>query len=104
MVSIYQALLASNSYAEEASYRMTAAIDLDGYPSVHLDSLLAPTDQAPASLQAAVTVGRNFAQLYDNAARLTNVRSVNVEFEAIPGRQSLQLEKRDHLGSTRAPG
>jgi hypothetical protein len=92
MVSIYQALLASNSYAEEASYRMIAAIDLDGYPSVHLDSLVAPTDQAPASLQAAVTVGRNFAQLYDNAARLTNVRSVNVEFEAIPGRQSLQLE------------
>jgi hypothetical protein len=92
MVSIYQALLASNSYAEESSYRMNAAIDLDGYPSVHLDSLVAPTDQAPASLQAAVTVGRSFAQLYDNAARLTNVRSVNVEFEAIPGRQSLQLE------------
>ncbi len=92
MVSIYQALLANNSYAEEASYRMNASIDLDGYPPVHLDSLLAPTDQAPASLQAAMTVGRNFAQLYDNAARLTNVRSVNVEFEAIPGRQSLQLE------------
>ena len=92
MVSIYQALLENNTYAEEASYRMSASIDLDGYPSVHLDSLIAPTDQAPASLQAAVTVGRNFAQLYDNAARLTNVRSVDVEFEAIPGRQSLQLE------------
>jgi hypothetical protein len=92
MVSIYQALLQNNAYAEEASYRMNASIDLDGYPSVHLDSLVAPTDQAPASLQAAITVGRNFAQLYDNAARLTNVRSVNVEFEAIPGRQSLQLE------------
>ncbi len=92
MVSIYQALLQNNAYAEESSYRMSASIDLDGYPSVHLDSLVAPTDQAPASLQAAVTVGRNFAQLYDNAARLTNVRSVDVEFEAIPGRQSLQLE------------
>jgi len=92
MVSIYQALLENNAYAEESSYRMNAAIDLDGYPSVHLDSLVAPTDQAPASLQAAITVGRNFAQLYDNAARLTNVRSVNVEFEAIPGRQSLQLD------------
>jgi hypothetical protein len=92
MVSIYQALLQNNAYAEESSYRMSASIDLDGYPSVHLDSLVAPTDQAPASMQAAVAVGRNFAQLYDNAARLTNVRSVNVEFEAIPGRQSLQLE------------
>jgi hypothetical protein len=92
MVSIYQALLQNNAYAEESSYRMSASIGLDGYPSVHLDSLVAPTDQAPASLQAAVIVGRNFAQLYDNAARLTNLRSVDVEFDAIPGRQSLQLE------------
>jgi hypothetical protein len=92
MVSIYQALLASNGYTEDASYRMSAAIDLDGYPAVHLDSLLAPTDQFPASLQAALAIGQNFAQLYSNAARLTNVRSVSVAFEAIPGRQSLQIE------------
>jgi hypothetical protein len=92
MVSIYQALLASNGYTEDASYRMSAAIDLDGYPAVHLDSLLAPTDQLPASLQAALAIGQNFAQLYGNAARLTNVHSVSVAFEAIPGRQSLQIE------------
>jgi hypothetical protein len=92
MVSIYQALLANNAYSEESSYRMSASIDLDGYPTVHLDSIVAPTDQAPASLQAALAVGRDFALLYDNAARLTSLRSVNVEFEAIPGRQSLQLE------------
>jgi hypothetical protein len=104
MVSIYQALLENNAYAEESSYRMNAAIDLDGYPSVHLDSLVAPTDQAPASLQAAISVGRNFAQLYDNAARLTSVRSLNVEFETIPGRQSLQLESVVSSASRVHPG
>jgi hypothetical protein len=92
MVSIYQSLLASNSYTEESSYRMTSAIDIDGLPSVHIDSLVAPTDQLPASLQAAVTIAQHFAQLYSNASRLTNIRSVNVEFEAIPGRQSLQID------------
>jgi hypothetical protein len=92
MVSIYQSLLNTNAYAQESSYRMNAAIDLDGYPQVRLDSLYAPTDQVPSSLLAAITVGRNFAQLYDNAARRTDVRAVNVSFEVIPGRQSLQLE------------
>jgi len=92
MVSIYQSLLANNNYAEESSYRMTSSIDIDGYPPVHIGSLLAPTDQLPASLQAALTIGQHFVQLYGNASRLTNVRSVSVEFEAIPGRQSLQIE------------
>jgi hypothetical protein len=92
MVSVYQSLLASNDYTAETSYRMKGAIDLDGYPPVRLDSLLAPTDQLPATIAAALTVGQRFAQLYGNAARLSNVHSVDVEFEAIPGRQSLQIE------------
>jgi hypothetical protein len=71
---------------------MNASIDLDGYPPVHLDSLLAPTDQLPSALMAALTIGQNFAQLYGNAARLTDIRSVQVSFEEIPGRQSLQIE------------
>jgi hypothetical protein len=92
MVSVYQSLLASNDYTAETSYRMKGAIDLDGYPPVRLDSLLAPTDQLPATIAAALAVGQRFAQLYGNAARLSNVHSVNVDFEAIPGRQSLQIE------------
>ncbi len=104
MVSIYQALLGSNSYSEESSYRMNAAIDVAGYPPVHLDSLLAPTDQLPASLQAALTIGQHFAQLYGNASRLTNVRSITVEFEAFQGRQSLQIESVQSSATRVHPG
>ncbi|AXC10824.1 hypothetical protein ACPOL_1478 [Acidisarcina polymorpha] len=92
MVSIYQSLLASNNYAAETSYRMKGTIDVDGFPPVHLDSLLAPSDQLPASLATALSVGEHFSQLYGNAARLTNVRSVSIDIEAISGRQSLQIE------------
>ena len=106
MVSIYQGLLENNNYSAETSYRLNAAIDLEGYPTVHLDSVLAPTDQLPASLQAALTIGQHFVQLYGNASRLTNVRSVDVQVDAIPGRQSLQIESvrasatRVHSGDT----
>ena len=92
MVSIYQSLLANNNYAAETSYKMRGSIDLDGYPPIQLDSLITPTDQAPASLTAALAVGSRFAELYDNASRVTGIRNVHVEFTAISGRQSLQLE------------
>ncbi len=92
LVSIYQALMASNDNGAETSYRMRGTIDLDGYPPVHMESLLAPTDQLPVPLAAALIVGQHFAQLYGNVARLTNVHSVTVDFEAIPGRQILQID------------
>jgi hypothetical protein len=92
LVSIYQALQSSNNYSAETSYRLRGTIDLDGYPPVRLDSLLAPTEQMPASIGAALDIAQHFAQLYGNSARLTNVKSVSVEVEAIPGRQSLQIE------------
>jgi hypothetical protein len=92
MVSIYQALQSSNNYSAETSYRLRGRIDLDGYPPVRLDSLLAPTEQMPASLGTALDLAQHFAQLYGNSARLTSVKSVSVDVEAIPGRQSLQLD------------
>jgi hypothetical protein len=92
LVSIYQALQSSNNYSAETSYRMHGTIDLDGYAPVRIDSLLAPTDQFPVSLAAALTIAQQFAQLYGNAARLSNVKSVAVDFDAIPGRQSLQID------------
>jgi hypothetical protein len=92
LVSIYQALQSSNNYSAETSYRLRGTIDLDGYPPVRLDSLLAPTEQMPASLGAALDLAQHFVQLYGNSARLTNVKSVSVDVEAIPGRQSLQLD------------
>ncbi len=92
LVSIYQSLLANNNSAEESSYRVRGSIDIDGFRPVRIDSLLAPTDQLPAALEAALIVAQNFAQLYGNSSRLTNVRSVTVDCEAIRGRQSVELD------------
>jgi len=104
LVSVYQALQANNSSSAETSYRMHATIDLDGFPSVKIDQLLAPTDQLPASLNAAFTIAQQFAQLYGNSARLTNVRSVAVDVEAIPGRQSLQIDSARSSANIVHPG
>jgi hypothetical protein len=104
LVSIYQALQSSNNYSAETSYRMRGTIDIDGYPPVKLNSLVAPTDQFPASIAAALTVAQHFAQLYGNAARLTNVKSVDVQFDALPGRQSLQIDSARSSATVVHPG
>lgn len=92
MVSLYQSLLANNNYTAETTYRVRGTIDLGGYTPVKIESIFAPSDQVPATLLAAITVGQRFSDLYDNAARLSNIRSVDVQVDAIPGRQSLTLE------------
>jgi hypothetical protein len=106
MVSVYQALMEENSYSAETTYRVQGTVRLAGYPSVKLNSLVAPTDLFPANLQAALALGDRFSRLYDNAARRTPIESVDIEVDAIPRRLTAQMENvqssasRIHAGDT----
>ena len=97
MVSLYEALLATNESTAETSYHVTGAVDLDGNgpegrrPSP-LDLWVSASDQAPAALQTAQLVGERFARLYSNGARLGAVRGIDLEVEAIPRRIQVELE------------
>ncbi len=97
MVSLYQALLATNESTAETSYHVTGTIDLEGNgpegrrPSP-LDLWVSAGDQAPAALQTAQLVGERFARLYSNGARLGAVRGIDLEVVAIPRRIQVELE------------
>jgi hypothetical protein len=67
-------------------------VKLTGYPSVKLNSLVAPTDVLPANLQTALALGERFTRLYDNAARRTAIESVDLEVAAIPRRLTAEIE------------
>ena len=92
MVSVYQGLQESNAYAVETTYRVTGTVKLKGYPALQLDTMVAPSEEAPANLGAAVSIGQRFAQLYENAARSTPVENIDINVEALAGRRSMQLE------------
>jgi hypothetical protein len=92
MVSLYQGLMESNAYAAETTYRVKGTVSLKGYPAVRIDTMVAPSDGAPANLTAAVTVGERFARLYGNAARNTPVEGIDIDVDALAGRRSIQLE------------
>jgi hypothetical protein len=92
MVAVYQGLMEENAYSAETTYRLQGAVKLGGYPTVKLNSLVAPTDALPANLQAALALGERFERLYDNAARRTPIESVDLEVAAIPRRLTAEIQ------------
>lgn len=92
MVAVYQGLMQQNGYSLLTTYRLQGAVKLSGFPTVKLNSLVAPTDTLPANLLAALELGQRFTRLYDNAARRTPIESVDLEVAAIPRRLTAEIE------------
>jgi SpoIVB peptidase S55 len=92
MVAVYQGLMQENAYSAQTTYHVQGSVKLSGYPTVKLNSLVAPTDALPANLQAALALGERFTRLYDNAARRTPIESVDLEVAAIPRRLTAEIQ------------
>jgi hypothetical protein len=92
MVSVFQGLMQSNYYGVETTYRVRAAVRLQGYPEVKFEDLIAPTDLAPSNLMTALVLGERFNRLYANAARRTPIESVELNVDAIQGRRTMQIQ------------
>jgi hypothetical protein len=93
MVSLYESLLETNSYSEELTYSLRGTVSIEGYPPLHVDSLIAPTDQIPSAMRAALTVGQRFQAVYGNSARVRNIQRIDLDVDSLPGRRSMQLER-----------
>jgi hypothetical protein len=93
MVSLYESLLETNSYSEELTYSLRGTVSIEGYPPLHVDSLIAPTDQIPSAMRAALIVGQRFQAVYGNSARVRNIQRIDLDVDSLPGRRSIQLER-----------
>ncbi len=93
LVSLFQGLQETPGYAEEDSYRVKATVKLEGYPDVEITTLAAPGGLGGAPLSAALEVGLRFNALYSSSERRVPIESVNVDVEALPGRQSIALDR-----------
>jgi len=104
MVSLYESLLETNSYSEELTYELRGTVAIDGYPTLHLDSLIAPTEQLPSALRAALTVGQRFQTVYGNSARVRNIQRIDLDIDSLPGRRSIELERAQATQPAAHPG
>jgi SpoIVB peptidase S55 len=92
MVSLYQSLMESNNYGVELTYSLRGTVTVDGYPDLHLSSLAAPSDEVPAAVRAALTLGQNFIKIYGNSARVRRVHSIDLDVDTLAGHRSIELE------------
>ena len=104
MVSLYESLLETNNYSAEQTYELRGTVAIDGYPALHLKSLIAPTEQLPSALRAALTLGQRFQTVYGNSARLRNIERIDLDVDSLPGRRSVQLERAQSAQPTAHPG
>ena len=93
LVSLFQALQQTPSYAEEASYRIRATVQVAGYPPVEFGTLAAPGSLGPAALAAALNVGVRLNALYSSSDRRSPIESVHINVETIAGRQAATLSR-----------
>jgi hypothetical protein len=92
LVSLYEALLASNESTFETSYHVTGSIGLEGHPPSVLDLWVSADDQIASPLETAMVVGERFARLYTNGARQGAIRGIDLDVQAIPRRIRVELE------------
>jgi len=92
LLSTYEALLESNRYGAQMSYRIRGEIATNSGQKVNIDSLDAPTEQMPAAIAAAISVGDSFSRVYANRTRTLKIASVSLHIDANPGNNSLEIE------------
>ena len=98
LTSIYQSLMESNSYASETTYRIRERVELDGVPEVDLTRFAAPTTGIPAALGATLEIGEPLVQLYADPARRGVLHSISLDVDALPGRQTIDIESAEREG------
>lgn len=93
MATVFNALHGVNEYGEEITYRMTGSLDIKGFPEVALRNMFTPEDGGqPAAMEAALSLGERFGQIYDNPYSAPAVEGVKLDFDLIRERRWARLE------------
>lgn len=93
MVTMFNALQGTNAYGEEITYKMNGQISVQGYPTVKLQNMFAPTDGGqPAAVMAALSLGDRFGRIYDNAYATPHINGVQIDFNVVRERRWARME------------
>ena len=93
MATVFSALQGVNDGGEDITYRMNGIISVNGYSSVHLQNMFAPSDgNQPTALLAALSLGDRFGRIYQNPFDKAKVKGVELDFDIVRERRSALLE------------
>jgi hypothetical protein len=103
--TLYNSIAGLNDFAEEATYRLHATVDVDGMPPLSLSTMQAQGEMPiPAPLLLAGWWGDKFGRLFSNAVTMPKLKAVNATIDLLPQRRIASIERAWIARNEVAPG
>ncbi|MGO9259713.1 MAG: hypothetical protein ACLQU1_25880 [Bryobacteraceae bacterium] len=93
MLTLYNSVSELNEFADEATYRLSGHVELNGQGSISLSTMQASGEMPmPAPMVLAGWWGDKFNRLYLNNVKTPDVKRVNVTVDLLPERRVATIE------------
>jgi hypothetical protein len=105
MLTLFNSVSGLNEFKDEATYRLTGTVDLDGGGSLSLNTMQASGEMPmPAPMLLAGWWGDKFNRLYLNAVKTPRLKRVSVTVDLLPERRVATIENAWIANSDVRPG
>ena len=92
--TLYNSISGLNDFAEEATYRLSGNVDVDGLAQLSLSTMQAQSEMPiPAPLLLAGWWGDKFGRLFSNAVKMPKLKAVNATIDLLPQRRIASIER-----------
>src|SRR5438445_5039593 len=93
MVTPFNSMEGLNDYADEATYRLSGEVEIDGQPNLSLSTMQAPGElPMPAPMMLAGWWGDKFNRLFLNSVQTPKLKSVEATIDLLPDRRIATIE------------
>jgi hypothetical protein len=93
MVTLFNTVSGVNDFMDEATYRLTGEVEMDGQPNLSLTTMQTSGDlTVPAPMVLAGWWADKFNRLFLNSVKTPKLKSVNVTVDLLPDRRVASIE------------
>jgi hypothetical protein len=93
MLTLFNSIQGLNDFAEEATYRLSGSVELEGHQKLSLNTMQAPSElPVPAPMLLAGWWGDKFNRLFLNSVATPRLKSVNATIDLLPQRRIATIE------------
>jgi hypothetical protein len=93
MVTLFNSMEGLNDYADEATYRLSGEVEIDGQPNISLSTMQAPGElPMPAPMLLAGWWGDRFNRLFLNSVQMPKLKAVKASVDLLPDRRAATVE------------
>ncbi len=93
MVTLFNSIEGLNDFAEEATYRLSGKVELEGQQNLNLTTMLAPSElPVPTPMVLAGWWGDKFNRLFLNSVQMPKLKRVDATVDLLPERRIATIE------------